>query len=81
MTKLVTLNVCTSCRVAGSIYELKMMGLVLSFIKHSIINYKKQLKKQLDVKLTGCLSLFPRPCGFSFSSRGAWHYFFGDQDP
>jgi predicted metal-binding protein len=31
--------------------------------------------------LTGCLSLFLRPCGFSFSSPGAWHYFFGDQDP
>jgi type III secretory pathway component EscU len=46
MAKLVTLNVCTSCRVAGSICELKMIGLVLSFIKHSIIDYKNPIKTE-----------------------------------
>lgn len=82
MAKLATLHVCTSCRVPGSIREsegnrpgFKLYQALQKALENS------PLKHRVDIQPTECLSLCPRPCGFSISSPGAWHYLFGDQNP
>ena len=77
-----TLHVCTSCRTAGMPREPKenRPGFILFNQLHERIK-ESHLKNKVAVIPAECLSLCPRPCGLAISSKGAWTYLFGDQDP
>ena len=77
-----TLHVCTSCRQPGSPREPRESrpGFILyERLRRALA--ESPLQHRVDVKPAECLSVCPRPCGIALSSRGAWTYLFGDQDP
>ena len=76
------LHVCTSCRPQGMPREPKENrdGFIFYQQVRDAIN-QTPLRDQVEVRPAECLSICPRPCGFSLSLSGSWTYLFGDQRP
>ena len=77
-----TLHVCTSCRPSGTPRD--PLGNQPGYIFYKELRdavAKSPFRDQVEVRPTECLSICPRPCGFSLSLPGSWTYLFGDQKP
>ena len=76
------LHVCTSCRKPGTPREPRENRPGFQLYRELRATFRESpLGQRVEVRPAECLSLCPRPCGIALTSRGAWSYLFGDQQP